>query len=89
VPVISTFYGILVYMYTFDAFRHHRPHIHVKYGEFSAGFTIDEADLLYGYLPKAKMRLVQAWIEIHREELMDDWNLAVNGTTPFKIEPLK
>jgi hypothetical protein len=35
------------------------------------------------------MRLVQAWIEIHRDELLDDWQLAVNGQQPFKIEPLR
>jgi len=34
-------------------------------------------------------RLVQAWIEIHRDELMADWTLAVNGQPVFKIEPLK
>jgi hypothetical protein len=40
-------------------------------------------------LPKNKMKLVQAWIEIHQEELMADWKLAVNGQQPFKIDPLK
>ena len=35
------------------------------------------------------MTLVQAWIEIHKEDLMEDWELAVNGKKPFKIEPLK
>jgi hypothetical protein len=35
------------------------------------------------------MKLVQAWIEIHREELLADWQLAVEGQQPFKIEPLR
>lgn len=42
-----------------------------------------------GELPAGKARLVQAWIEIHREELLADWELAVNGEEVFKIEPLK
>jgi Domain of unknown function (DUF4160) len=42
-----------------------------------------------GTLPSAKTRLVQAWIEIHRDELMADWQLAVNGEEVFKIDPLK
>jgi hypothetical protein len=42
-----------------------------------------------GTLPKSKMKLVQAWIEIHREELMDDWRLAVTKQPPHKIEPLR
>jgi hypothetical protein len=45
--------------------------------------------VLAGALPRAKLRLVQAWIEIHREELMADWELAVNGQPPFQIEPLR
>ena len=35
------------------------------------------------------MKLVMAWIEIHRDELMADWDLAVNGQLPYKIEPLR
>ena len=46
-------------------------------------------ELLAGKLPSGKMRLVQAWIEIHRDELMADWRLAVNGEEVFKIDPLK
>lgn len=44
---------------------------------------------LWKVLRTAKLKLVQAWIEIHRDELMADWNLAVNGQQVFKIEPLK
>ena len=40
-------------------------------------------------LPKAKTKLVQAWIEIHHDALLADWELAVNGETPFQIEPLR
>jgi hypothetical protein len=88
-PIISTFFGITVYFYYIDKKKHHRPHLHVKYGEFKAGIAIDNGDVLYGGLPISKMKLVQAWIEIHNQELMDDWNLAVNGQKPFKIQPLK
>ena len=45
--------------------------------------------MLAGSLPAGKVRLVQAWIEIHREELLADWQLAVNGEEVFKIDPLK
>ena len=37
----------------------------------------------------AKMKLVQAWLEIHREDLLADWELAINGQPPFQIEPLR
>jgi len=40
-------------------------------------------------LPKPKQKLVDAWIEIHKDELMADWELAINGESVFKIDPLK
>lgn len=35
------------------------------------------------------MKLVSAWIEIHRDDLMADWQLALSGQQPFRIEPLR
>jgi len=32
--------------------------------------------------------MLLAWPEIHKEDLMADWDLASNGELPFKIEPL-
>lgn len=45
--------------------------------------------LLEGQLPSKKLRLLQAWIDIHEEELMADWSLAVCGEPVFPIEPLR
>jgi hypothetical protein len=36
-----------------------------------------------------QLRLIQAWIEIHRDELLADWDHCQNGEKPFQIEPLK
>jgi len=89
VPVISMFYGIIISMYFIDDKRHKRPHIHAKYQDEEAVIAIPEGDLLEGSLPPGKMRLVLAWIEIHRDELVADWQLAASGQNPFKIEPLR
>lgn len=51
--------------------------------------AIDDGEVLSGSLPLSKMKLVQAWIEIHKEDLMADWKLAVAGEPVFKIDPLK
>jgi hypothetical protein len=83
------FYGIIVSLYFMDNRRHHRPHIHARYQDEEAVLAIPEGELLEGSLPASKMRLVLAWIEIHREELMADWELAFNGQLPFKIDPLR
>ena len=51
--------------------------------------TLPDAELIEGSLPAKKLRLLQAWITIHEEELMADWALAVKGEPVFKIEPLR
>ena len=50
---------------------------------------IPDGKLIEGKLPKSKQKLVEAWIEIHKEDLMANWQLAVKGNPVFKIEPLK
>ncbi len=87
--IISMFYGIIVSLYFFDNRRHHVPHIHVKYQEEEAIISIPEGTLIEGTLKSNKMKLVQAWIEIHQEELLANWELAMKGENIFKIEPLK
>jgi hypothetical protein len=88
-PVISMFYGVIVLMYYFDNKKHRQPHIHVQYSDEEAVISIPDGTVLEGTLKSAKLKLVQAWIEIHQEELMADWRLAVNGQAVFKIDPLK
>jgi hypothetical protein len=88
-PVISMFYGIIVSLYFLDNLRHHQPHIHVRYQNSEAVISIPDGELLEGEIPSSKMKLVLAWIEIHQEDLMADWQLAANGQTPYKIDPLR
>ncbi len=86
--VISMFYGIIIRLYFLDNQHHHLPHIHAKYAEFEATLGIGDGEVLSGELPRKQLRLVQAWIELRRDELMADWELAVSGENPFKIDPL-
>jgi len=88
-PVISMFYGIIVSMYFMDNRQHKLPHIHVRYQDDEAVYAIETGELLAGSVPPSKARLVQAWIEIRREGLMADWQLAVSGQQLHKIEPLR
>ncbi len=76
-------------MYYLDNKQHNLPHIHVKYQDEEAVISLIDGLLLDGTLKTNKMKLVQAWIEIHNEELMADWALAISGETIFKIDPLK
>jgi hypothetical protein len=85
-PYISAFLGLLVQMY-FD--EHNPPHIHVRYQNESAIFSIPAGDVIEGKLSSRNVRLIQAWIELHRDELMMNWELCRNDEQPYKIDPLR
>lgn len=87
-PVISMFYGILIRMYLLDNQHHNTPHIHARYAEYEASISILDGEILAGELPRKQLRIVQAWLELHIDELRVNWELAVNGQLPYKIDPL-
>jgi hypothetical protein len=88
-PAISMFYGILIAILYRDNAQHKLSHIHARYQGYKASLSIDDGTLLDGELPPKQLRMVQVWMDIHREELLADWELAVNGEEPFKIDPLR
>ena len=71
-----------------DIERHHVPHIHADYQGQVAVYSVLDGTLLAGELPPDKHKLVVAWIEIHHEDLLADWDLAINGQRPFPIKGL-
>ena len=88
-PVISMFYGIIISMYFLDTKQHNFPHIHVSFQESEAVIRIPDGELIDGEIPRSKLKLVEAWVEIHKDELMANWKLASSGENVFKIDPLK
>jgi hypothetical protein len=87
-PIISTFYGIIIKMFLEDGGKHNVPHFHVSYEDHNAVIGFDES-VLEGSIPENKMKLIRAWIVIHHENLQANWQLIQNGEASFKIEPLK
>jgi Domain of unknown function (DUF4160) len=87
-PVISSFYGILIKMYFGD---HVPPHFHAEYNEYSAQVSISDFQIIKGSLPPKALALVMEWAALHQNELMENWNnLSRGGPGTFKkIEPLK
>jgi hypothetical protein len=83
------FYGIIVYMYYKDNNQHNKPHIHAIYQDDEVIVEIPNGEILEGNIPNSKMKLLSAWIELHKDELIADWKLAVEGQPPYKIEPLR
>ena len=87
-PTISMFYGILIRMYLGKK-EHNPPRIHAFYQNDKAVFDITSGEKTEGTIPKDKEKLVAAWIVLHKDELLADWELAQNGELPYNIDPLK
>ena len=68
---------------------HHTPHFHAYYQDDVGIFGVDPIDLLAGDLPRRQRRLVEAWAELHQDELKKDWSTLQEGRSPEPIEPLK
>ncbi len=68
---------------------HHRPQFHAYYQESIGVYALDPIELIAGSLPLRQQRLVEAWAELHRDELMQDWQLLQQGRRPQPIAPLQ
>lgn len=85
-PRISQFFGILIYMYYND---HMPPHFHAKWAEHEAIIVIGTTRIYAGSLPKPQLDLVFKWAALHKEELMNNWELARLGKALYQVNPLK
>lgn len=88
-PEIARFFGIIIRMYFEPDTPHHRPHFHAYYQSAAAVYSLDDIELIGGNLPRKQKRLVEAWAELHQEELLENWNLLQSGNLPIKIAPIK
>ena len=86
-PTLSMFYGVIVRMYSEAKGKHHLPHLHASYGGQEVVVSL-EGNILEGKMPNKQLKLLLAWMEIHQDELLANWELLDNGETSFKIEPL-
>lgn len=87
-PELSRFFGIIIRMYMEAGAPHNAPHFHAYYQEHQAVFSLEPIDLIAGELPRRQRRLVEAWAELHQQELLDDWDLLQRGQLPQPIDPL-
>ena len=88
-PELSRFFGIIVRMYAEPGAPHHLAHFHAYYQEHTAVVGLDPIELIAGELPRRQRRLVEAWAELHQEELVADWERLQSGQAPLPITPLE
>lgn len=81
-PVISRFFGIVIFMNWRD---HAPPHFHAKYGDEEITVDIETGEVT-GTMTRRAVAMVQEWREAHRSELLANWALA-EGRTPLNRIP--
>ena len=69
-PIISTFFGIIIRMYFDD---HPPPHFHASYPGFEAFVGISDGEVIHGALPRKAARIVKQWALDHNAELAANW----------------
>ena len=85
-PIISMFLGIIIRM--FNNGEHNPPHFHASYQGHEAVFDM-EGELMDGDMPKRQQKFIAAWAELHKDELLANWELAMEKQQLYKIEPLR
>ena len=87
-PIISSFYGVLIYIYNEKGGKHHAPHFHAKYAEFEGIYDFD-GNCIEGKLPKKQNKIVEAWSMLHQDELNAAWIAWNESGEIIKIEGLR
>ncbi len=76
-PLISSFAGLLIYMFKENNSSHHEPHIHVVFGQEKISMSLKGEILAGEKLPRKKQKLLEAWIVNREDELLASW-IALN-----------
>ena len=87
-PLISQFYGILIYLYKEIGGHHNQPHIHIKYNEYEMSMTLD-GKILNGNIPNKQKKILEAWRIVHEDELKAAWYAYNNDGEIVKIKGLE
>ena len=87
-PLISQFYGILIYIYRELNSQHSRPHVHARFAGDDMSISFD-GEILAGDLPKKQKKLVEAWVALHEDELNAAWTVLIENGEVIKIKGLE
>ncbi len=85
-PILSTFFGIVIRMFHGD---HNPPHFHAYYSEYEAIIDINSGKIISGKLPNRAKKFVDEWRKLHKDELLKAWKQAQSLKPLKKIKPLE
>ena len=83
-PEISRFYGIVITMNFND---HNPPHFHAIYQDYEISIDI-KTGVVNGNMSKRALKMIFEWSDIHKDELLKNWQLAQDRKTLLKIDSL-
>lgn len=83
-PEISRFHGIIAFI---NYREHLPPHFHAKYQDQEVTVEI-QTGIVEGRMSRRPLRLVLEWYEMHRKELQENWDRAMDQKALLRIDPL-
>ncbi len=83
-PTISMFYGVAITMNYSD---HNPPHFHATYQDYEVSVEIKTGSV-NGTMSKRALKMIFEWADLHKDELLNDWDLARERRSLLKIDPL-
>ena len=87
-PLISNFFGILIYMYKEINSPHHKPHVHAVFSGEKMSIATDGV-ILTGSLPRKQQKYVEAWVALREDELNAAWIALNENSEVIKVKGLE
>jgi hypothetical protein len=84
-PTLSMFYGIKITMNYND---HNPPHFHAEYQSYEIIVDINTGSVT-GKMPRRAINLIWSWLDEHRNELLENWEMAKKRQPLKQIDPLE
>jgi hypothetical protein len=87
-PLISSFFGVLIYMFQEKNTSHSKPHVHAVFAEYKMSIAAD-GEILAGKLPRKQQKYVEAWVALREDELNAAWIALNENSEVLKIKGLE
>ena len=87
-PLISNFFGVLIYMYKEKNSPHHKPHVHAAFAGERMSIATD-GEILAGRLPRKQQKYVEAWVALREDELNASWIALNENSEVIKVKGLE